>query len=420
MAPTIPVYTLDITTNPLGFGIHGVGEVDWRRQNLATWNRFVMNNDATVTNTVVEVVDGMFWGYGTGGAGTTSERRDWYLIPGTEGWIDAEMTALIWGGMNQLGNGMAQHGLVHRAYVDGHGQKGAIVWHDTIFGIGSIQNLGVWYAQTGGVAPRDQVGISTNLGMRAFTAGSRTSNVVTLTGLPTGHRLEVGTRIFVTAADGTYNGDFPIETVGANQITYRQGSGGVPGDDAASGAGTVTPNHAGFTYITTNSLWRTVTPSAGSRTTNVVTFTGLPTDHPFNIGDRVQVDATDNTYDGFFKIHAVTDTSISYVQVAANDADAGATVLTKIFPYWLRTRYIDTTLEAVWWPYSGYEEISPVLGPQGPAYGDPMYSIAVDTSGIPQTPVAGAGGQLGILVGHVGASQTYRVQYGPIYCRRLR
>lgn len=416
MAPTIPVYTLDITTDPLGFGIHGIGEVDWRRQNLATWNRFVMNDDVTVTNTVVEVVDGMFWGYGTGGAGTTSERRDWYLIPGTEGWIDTEMTALIWGGMNQLGNGMAQHGLIHRAYIDGDGQKGAIVWHDTIFGIGSIQNLGVWYAQPGGVAPRNQIGVDTNLSQRAFTGGSRTGGLVTLTGLPTGHNLEVGTMIFVSAADTDYNGQFPIETVGANQITYRQATG----DDPSSGAGVVSAYHAGFNFPTTNALWRTVSVSAGTRTTNVVTFTGLPTDHPFNIGDRVQVDATDNVYDGYFKIHAVTDTTISYVHVGADDATVGAATLTKIFPYWLKTRYQDQVLEAVWWPYSGYEEISPVLGPSGPAYGDPMYSIAVNTATIPQSPDPGVGGQLGILVGHVGASSRYRVQYGPIYCRRLR
>jgi hypothetical protein len=70
----------------------------------------------------------------------------------------------------------------------------------------------------------------------AFTGGSRTSNVVTLTGLTTGHGLEVGDSIVVDAADNGYDGTFTVTVAGATTISYAQ----TAGDDASSGAGTAT------------------------------------------------------------------------------------------------------------------------------------------------------------------------------------
>jgi hypothetical protein len=66
--------------------------------------------------------------------------------------------------------------------------------------------------------------------------------------------------------------------------------------------------------------------TGGSRTTSVVTLTGLAAgaNTRWSVGDLIQVDAADNTYDGFFVITAVTSTTLTYTQAAADDASSGA------------------------------------------------------------------------------------------------
>jgi hypothetical protein len=75
-------------------------------------------------------------------------------------------------------------------------------------------------------------------GSVAFTGGSRTSNVVTLTGLAVGHGIQPGDIVTVTAADSTYNGTFTVTgpAIPGTTITYAQ----TAGNDASSGAGTLT------------------------------------------------------------------------------------------------------------------------------------------------------------------------------------
>lgn len=88
-----------------------------------------------------------------------------------------------------------------------------------------------WYVWDGSKMTPTLTDIST----RAFTGGSRTANVVTLTGLPVGHGIGVGTVILVDAADNTYDGTFIVSTSLATSITYAQ----TAANDASSGAGTI-------------------------------------------------------------------------------------------------------------------------------------------------------------------------------------
>lgn len=65
----------------------------------------------------------------------------------------------------------------------------------------------------------------------------------------------------------------------------------------------------------------------GSRTANVVTVT-VAAGHGYVAGDVVAVDVADATYDGTYVVSAVTATTISWPQTAANDASCGAGALT--------------------------------------------------------------------------------------------
>lgn len=69
-----------------------------------------------------------------------------------------------------------------------------------------------------------------------FTGGSRTTNSVTLTGLPADHRLEAGDSITVDAADNTYDGTFVVGSALTTSIIYPQ----TAADDVSSGSGSIT------------------------------------------------------------------------------------------------------------------------------------------------------------------------------------
>lgn len=71
----------------------------------------------------------------------------------------------------------------------------------------------------------------------------------------------------------------------------------------------------------------TGTVTGGSRSSNVVTLT-VGSGHGFKAGDVVTVDVADGTYDGTFALSAVGDTTVSYPQTAADDASAGAGIVT--------------------------------------------------------------------------------------------
>lgn len=78
----------------------------------------------------------------------------------------------------------------------------------------------------------------------------------------------------------------------------------------------------GFTP-TSMAVAGTGTITAGARSSNVVTLT-VGSGHGFKAGDVVTVDVADGTYDGTFALSAVSDTTVSYQQTAADDASSGA------------------------------------------------------------------------------------------------
>jgi len=68
----------------------------------------------------------------------------------------------------------------------------------------------------------------------------------------------------------------------------------------------------------------TVSFSAGSRTAgNVVTLT-VPLNHPVVAGNVIEVDASDNTYDGVYLVSSVTATTVVYTQSGGPGADAAS------------------------------------------------------------------------------------------------
>lgn len=407
--------------SPISSSVHGVREVHWRHENVAAWTQHVMTTDPTVTNTHMLVVDGMCWLYGSGGSASSSNRRDLWVIPGTETWTDMEVTGLYWGGPNPFGFSSPQHGFGLRVKDDGGVSKAVMVWHDATIGLHSIQNVGTFWSSLPAPA-----GVASDAAARAVSAGSRTSELTTLT-VPSGHRLWAGQVVRVTVADTTYNGWFPIESVTATTITYRQS--GIA-DDPSSGTGIVSPFGVEFGAVgdaisPTDSLWRDTDISALSRTDGIVTAT-VTADHQFTVGDRVQVDSlTDNTFDGAFIVSAVTDTTLKWSQAGVDDADGGNGSLLKILPYVVRARLVGQHVDVAWRPYQGFDEASAVLGGE-PAFGDPRWSASFDLSTIVGSGAAPTGqGGIGILAGHIGSAVDgagnviRRCVYGPIVARRL-
>lgn len=402
-------------TSPFSGTVHGVREVHWREEDVSSWTQHIMSTDATVTNTHMLVVDGMCWIYGSGGSVTTSVRRDLWVIPGTETWEDMEVMGVWWGGPVQNGVGQPQHGFGLRVKDDAGVSKAIMVWHDTAFGIPSIQNCATWWS--GQTIPTAN---ATDAGARTVSAGSRTSELTTLT-VASGHRLWSGQVVLVSVADSTYNGWFPIESVTATTITYRQS--GVT-DDASSGAGTVTVFNAGF-GSGTQDLFRSTTVSAAARTDGVVTAT-VPAGHPFTIGDRIIVNLSDDTFDGSFIVSALpTSTTISWGQAGSDDASGGTGTIQKPFPYVMRVRLVGQHVDIAWRPYQGFNEANAVLAGEA-AFGDPRWSASYDLSSIVGTgaPPTGQGG-VAILGAHVGSAVdgagnvTRRCVYGPIVARKL-
>lgn len=74
--------------------------------------------------------------------------------------------------------------------------------------------------------------------------------------------------------------------------------------------------------------------TSGSRTSDVVTLFGLPVGHGIQIGQYVQVDAADDSYDGIFTVTGFDGSAvrIQYSQVAANDPASGAGTV-RVIPY---------------------------------------------------------------------------------------
>jgi hypothetical protein len=151
------------------------------------------------------------------------------------------------------------------------------------------------------------------------------------------------------------------------------------------------------------------TATDGSRTSNVVTLTGLTPRHKIPQGGRVNVDAADNSYDGnAFVVTERSATTIKYAQTAANDASAGASTMTLVWPYRMKARLEGDILMGKVWRY---------LDPE-PDWSDPMMAGRVDLSTLPTLDVMDGPGKWGVIGGTLRTDCA--TQYGPVTMTRFR
>ena len=332
-----------------------------------------------------------------GGNGLTSERHEVWAAPD----VPASPYGRIrsrWAAWPPT-DGIVQHVHAHRIQDQG-GKIRAIVLWDGIFGspIG-----GVWEANSNGTgfvsAP------ATIVDQDTISASSRDAAGLVTATVPSGatSRWRVGDAVRVDLSDNTYDGSFVLSSVTDTQVQWTQTNGGT---DASGGTGTLQllGNHFTNFSMMTNNIWSF---TDAVRTNGIVTTTGLPAGHPLQIGDRVVIDGTDNTYDGRRVISDVNQTTnqVSWIDNQANDASAGAGTVTKNTPTWCESQVIPGAsggpgiLQARFWPDKGLDLNG---GTPGPMLGGPpsweqhgwtlTYDLATVTGAtVPTTGVFGVG-----------------------------
>ena len=337
---------------------------------------------------------------GTGAAVANSDRRDVLVPPDAPQGRNSRIRSVWWGPKPRAGATSAlrpQHGHVHRlAYDPSTGRTTAVVaWHDILFGLPNVMNCGVLSGV--GTSTLTQGTPNALLGNATFTDGSRTSNVVTLTGVTVGHGLGPGDVIVVDATvDNTYDGTFTVTSSTATTITYGQ----VAANDASAGAGAIrlpTSSVAGQAGV-----FRSAPVSAGSRTSQDVTLT-VPSGHPFTAGSVVTVDVATASYDGVFSLLGVTDTTVSYTQAAADDPTAGAGTVSAAFPFLVESTLIEDAMMASLYalrPSSTLNFTAGVSTPATPASGDLISTVGNDIGEVANLAVPSSG-PTGLMVGHL-------------------
>lgn len=390
-----------------GITLQNIGSARLRERNLRvatpnTWTEKVFSlDDAVCPTSTLTFEHGQAVLRGSGaGAGSRSGRRSAFLIPNSP--VGYSRIRSRWAGKPEAVGFNPQHGHAHGLGTQADGKRRAVIfWHDIIFAAPWVFNLGIWESNTDGTSFALPSG-GLMYDQAAFTGGSRTTNVVTLTGLPSGHGFVKGDVITIGASDAGYNGTFVVSSVTDTTVVY----GHTAADDASSGTGTVAlAKHS----VTKSALIRQVAISDAARTSGLVTAT-IPAGHPFTLGDAVSCDTTDATYDGIFYITEVTATTVKWRQAVADDASSGAGTLTKVLPYFAESIWTGNQLIARVWPDVGVG-VSQASGvgvgvmsgplPGGPPAWGSQYAMTMNLSGagaaIPD-PARGEG--CGIILGH--------------------
>jgi hypothetical protein len=319
MAPTIPVYTLDLQQR----------EPNMRTGSPSSWTQHVVTTDVNAPAAGLTFEHGRATMRITGGNGLQSNRRDFFQIPGTNPWPNWMIRAR-WASPPPS-DGIMEHGYamnLHRA-ADGR-YKSIVLWHF----IAGLLIAGVWdWAADGSGVAVEQFNV---LDREVVSASNRTSGLVTAT-VPAGATSRWRPFDVITAdlATASLDGTFMIESVTDTTITWRQAGTDVP----AGGAGTIiiAEQGTGGTGSFRNQL-----ASDAVRTDGLVATTGVPLNNPFLLGDWVQIDAADNTYDGRFRITGINPFTgqLTWPQNVANDAGAGQTQVGKLTPYTVRARVL--------------------------------------------------------------------------------
>ncbi len=149
------------------------------------------------------------------------------------------------------------------------------------------------------------------------THTSTTAGVAKLT-TATAHGWAVGNEIRVTNLDFDYNGYHTITAVESNSISYTSPTIAVTdnlNEDLWETRGSVNLEDYVYEELVDKVVWdanyRTANVSNKVLTSNVATLT-TNASHEFVVGDTVVVREIDGTFDGTYKITAVTDTTLSY------------------------------------------------------------------------------------------------------------
>jgi len=361
------------------------------------WAEIVFStHDASCPATAVTFEHGQLVARGSGaGSGTRSGRRTVLVVPGSPGGYSRIRSR--WSGAGTAGPLVPQRGHMHGIGDQADGmRRGVIFWHDIVFSAPWVFNLAVWHTDPADLANGFVVNNGALTDRANVTAAARASNVVTLT-VPAGHGFGPGDVVTVDLSDNTFDGAFAVTATTATTVVYdQQGS-----DDASGGTGSVGLARNG---LTKSGLIRQVAASAAVRATGVVTAT-VPAGHPFELGDWVTVDLSDNTYDGAFAVTAVTATSVSWRQTAADDASAGTGTVGKVLPYWAESEWTPGLLRARVWPDTGAAGGSGGTGIAGPPPWESAWSVSVDLTGVTE-PDPGRGVGCGLLAGHLAAGPT--------------
>lgn len=150
-----------------------------------------------------------------------------------------------------------------------------------------------------------------------ITHTSTTAGVAKLT-TATAHGWAVGNEIRVTNLDSDYNGYHTITAVESNSISYTSPTIAVTDDlneDIWEERGSVNLEDYVYEELVDKVVWdanyRTANVSNKVLTSNVATLT-TNASHEFVVGDTVVVREIDDTFNGTFKITAVTDNTFNY------------------------------------------------------------------------------------------------------------
>ena len=386
-------------------------EPDLRGARVADWPQSVFStDDVNCPATTLTFEHGQFVARGSGGTGSRSNRRSVFLVPNSPGGYSRIRSRIS--GRTQLGSLVPQWGHMHGLGVQADGRlRGAIVWTDIVANNVAALNVGMWEA-----GPFNAVQ-ATNADAATVTDGSRTTNVVTLT-VNTGHGFVVGDQVEVDVADATYDGKFELSAVAATTLTYAQDAA----NDASCGAGTVRLSTREPFAARVN---REVAATDAARATNIVTAQLGNDSHPLMVGDVVNVDFADNTYDGDFTIRTALLGTVTWRQAAADDPAAGAGTIRKRLPYWLETEWRPGYIRLRAWPDTGFGssafQTPPPAGPQwcGVPPWESAASYTATTSAL-NMPDPSRGLGCALVVAHpTGGSSPTDCRYDSVKCTPL-
>lgn len=358
----------------------------------AAWTEHVFSTAATLTATPLNYRHGLIEvGPGVGSSTTFTDRRSVWTPPQEEA-VNSHVRSIWWGDIATGSTDVRpQHGHAHRLVEDSDGVRAVVVWHDILFGQPQILNLAQWSAAADGTG--FAVTNGTLVDYAAVTAGSRTSNVVTVT-VPAGHPFRVGDVITANLTDNTYDGTFTVTATTATTITWAQ----TAANDASAGTGTVVL--FGINNGTLANLLRSVSSTDAVRAGGAVTAT-VPAGHPFVPGDVINATYADTTYTGRWFVTATTATTVTWLQTAADDPSAGAGTVVKAMPYIVDSWLVGDVLTVAAQPYSGPTALVPIPAPPAPT--DPTWSVSLrlSSAGTGLAALPDEPGRCGVLGAHL-------------------